>query len=83
MRDMGYGIQIEPSICWVGFGTAHSKEEHLDHARLILAAPELLDGLRKAVSAFNHISRHSLPEGDSYKLAAELKDLIDKATNPQ
>jgi hypothetical protein len=25
MRDMGYGIQIEPSICWVGFGTGHSE----------------------------------------------------------
>lgn len=80
MRNVGHGIEIEPSIAWVGFGSSYSKEDHLDHARLISFAPELLNGLRKSVNALNQIPRHSLHEGDSYSLTSELDALIDKAT---
>ena len=55
MRDMGYGIQIEPSICWVGFGTAHSNKEHREHAQLIAAAPVLLSALQVLVGIFSKL----------------------------
>ena len=50
------------------------------NARLIASAPELLNGLRKALGAFNHIPRHIVPQGCTYTLAAELEALIKKAT---
>ena len=36
--DDGYGIRIEPSIAWIGYGTAHSKAEHQANARLMEAS---------------------------------------------
>jgi len=41
-RCVGYGSHIEPSIGWVGYGSAHPKDEYIANARLIAAAPELL-----------------------------------------
>jgi hypothetical protein len=43
--DKGYGVNIEPSIAWIGFGSAHSTTEHKANARLIAAAPDLLEAL--------------------------------------
>ena len=40
-----YGANIEPSIAWIGFGSAHSTAEHKANAALIAAAPDLLAAL--------------------------------------
>lgn len=53
------------------------------NARLIASAPELLNDLRRAVGALNHLPRHIVPQGCTHALACELETLIDKATNSQ
>ena len=45
--DKGYGVNIEPSIAWIGFGSAHPTAEHKANARLIAAAPNLLAILKE------------------------------------
>lgn len=45
--DAGYGANIEPSIAWIGFGSAHPTAEHKANARLIAAAPDLLATLKE------------------------------------
>jgi hypothetical protein len=42
-----YGVNIEPSIAWIGFGSAHSTAEHKANAALIAAAPDLLAILKE------------------------------------
>ena len=49
-------------------------------ARLIAAAPALLDGLKRALDALNSMPRRTLPQEDSYELAAHLEALIKQAT---
>ena len=53
VRDIEYGALIGAvawvkfgPVAWVGFGTARCKEEHMANARLMAAAPELLDTLQ-------------------------------------
>jgi hypothetical protein len=48
LRDIGHGIRIG-DIAWIGFGSAHHKEEHRANARLIAAAPDLLEALIDAL----------------------------------
>ena len=43
-QDVGHGIRIG-DIAWVGFGSAYPKETHKANARLIAAAPDLLEAL--------------------------------------
>lgn len=50
VQDDGFGCRIEPSIAWIGYGSAHPKAEHKANARLIAAAPTLLEMLKKAVA---------------------------------
>lgn len=45
--DEGDGAYIEPSIAWIGFGSAHPTAEHKANARLIAAAPDLLATLKE------------------------------------
>lgn len=45
-REDGHGCRIEPSIAWIGYGSAHPKAEHEANARLIAAAPDLLTALK-------------------------------------
>lgn len=45
--DKGDGANIEPSIAWIGFGSAHPTAEHKANARLIAAAPDLLATLKE------------------------------------
>ena len=47
--ELGYGISVG-NVAWIGFGTAHSREEHAANARLIAAAPELLKELKAIVA---------------------------------
>lgn len=62
--------------------SVHGKtvNEEIDRGLIIAAAPKLLEGVRKAVEALNHIPRHKLPDGDSYDVAALLNALIKEAT---
>lgn len=86
MRDVGHGIEIEPSIAWVGFGSSYSKEEHLDHARLIAAAPKLLAALQKMVETFSKCSSPAQGGADDFTWLyrnefSQAKDAIKLATN--
>lgn len=45
VSDIGFGSNIEPSIAWIGYGSSYPKDEHKANARLIAAAPELLQAL--------------------------------------
>jgi len=47
ISDKGYGANIEPSIAWIGFGSAHPTAEHKANAALITAAPALLAILKE------------------------------------
>ena len=47
ISDKGYGANIEPSIAWIGFGSAHPTAERKANARLIAAAPDLLAILKE------------------------------------
>ena len=47
LNHESYGVHIEPSIAWIGFGTAHTETEHKANAALIAAAPELYKELEK------------------------------------
>lgn len=40
LNHESYGVHIEPSIAWIGFGTAHTETEHKANAALIAAAPD-------------------------------------------
>jgi hypothetical protein len=46
LHDISYGIRIG-DIAWIGFGSAYPKEEHRANARLIAAAPSMLDALEE------------------------------------
>lgn len=48
VKPVGYGVSIEPDLAWVGYGSAHDKDIHDANARLIAAAPELLEALELA-----------------------------------
>ena len=43
LNHESYGVHIEPSIAWIGFGTAHTETEHKANAALIVAAPEMYE----------------------------------------
>lgn len=43
LKHESYGVHIEPSIAWIGFGTAHTETEHKANAALIAAAPEMYE----------------------------------------
>lgn len=45
LNHESYGVHIEPSIAWIGFGTAHTETEHKANAALISAAPEMYEAL--------------------------------------
>jgi len=40
LRDIGHGIRID-DIAWIGFGSAHSKDEHRANAYLIAISPTM------------------------------------------
>lgn len=43
--DYGYGLKIEPDICWIGDNSNVSKEKQAAIARLIKVAPKMYDML--------------------------------------
>lgn len=68
---VGYGASIEPSIAWVGYGSSYPKEENKANAKLISAAPDLLEaliGMLKNTGAFPSDNPDSVP-GPNIKAA--------------
>lgn len=47
LNHESYGVHIEPSVAWIGFGTAHTETEHKANAALIAAAPEMYEQLKR------------------------------------
>jgi hypothetical protein len=83
----GHGSNIEPSIAWIGYGTAHSNKEHKANARLISAAPDMLSALRKAkawmdpgLCLYENISEHDM--NVYYETMEAINNAIQKATQP-
>jgi hypothetical protein len=69
-------------ICYVAGGLGMSIEEIIEseaNAKLIAAAPELLDALKQAVRALNEIARFTVGYSDSYAIAMQCDHAIAKA----
>lgn len=71
-------------ICYVAGGLGMSIEDGRDYeseanAKLIAAAPELLDALKQAVRALNEMARFTVGYSDSYTIAMQCDHAIAKA----
>lgn len=55
LNHESYGVHIEPSIAWIGFGTAHIETEHKANAALISAAPEMYEALEFSKRKFHDL----------------------------
>lgn len=40
LYNESHGVYVEPSIAWIGYGSAHTETEHKVNAALIAAAPD-------------------------------------------
>lgn len=43
--DVGYGFEIEPSVCWIGENSNTTKRQRIANAALIAAAPKMYAAL--------------------------------------
>ena len=73
VSDDGYGARIEPSIAWIGYGSAHSKAEHQANARLISGAAEMLEALKELIRV------GAIDDGNFPHLVSQVKEAIKKA----
>lgn len=76
-KCVGHGTTIEPSIAWVGYGTAHSKAEHKANADLMAASPKLLDAAVKLLRGFEYLLG---PKADEDPVIIEARAAISEAT---
>jgi len=76
-KTIDHGVRIEPSIAWMGFGSAHPRETHVANANLIAAAPDLLSAL-KAAKAFIEIYKADFSD----TILATIQSAINKANTP-
>lgn len=61
-----------------GYGALASPQETQANARLIGAAPEMLDALRLALRALNTAPRFRVHETDSYAIARKIETVLRK-----
>ena len=77
--ERGYGADIEPSVAWIGYGSAHSKEVHKANARLIAAAPELLEALKDIATWLSNWDCPMFQENEWQATEDAMKAAIAKA----
>lgn len=73
-----YGSNVHPDIAWIGYGSCRPKSEHQANARLIAAAPDMLEALMKADKFISNYSSESR-KGSFERMKMEVKAAIAKA----
>jgi hypothetical protein len=79
LQDVGYGIRIG-DIAWVGFGSAHSNEEHQANARLIAASPRMFRALLAIRDAMRKGPDFEVPNSDRNHASVLVNAAIAEAT---
>lgn len=75
LNHESYGVHIEPSIAWIGFGTAHTETEHKANAALIAAAPEMYAKLKELAD----VLRFGGMRCTNRTMAQEIEEILKKA----